>query len=128
MGKGADVERRPLGRTGLDVTPLGFGTFKIGRNEGIKYPDAYELPTDEGAAQLLNGVIDLGLNLIDTAPAYGSSESRIGAALAQRRDDYVLCSKAGERWGARRLDLRVHTHFDPGLRAREPQAAEDRSP
>ncbi len=98
MGKGADVERRPLGRTGLDVTPLGFGTFKIGRNKGIKYPDAYELPSDEDAAQLLNGVIDLGLNFIDTAPAYGTSESRIGAALAQRRNDYVLCSKAGERW------------------------------
>jgi aryl-alcohol dehydrogenase-like predicted oxidoreductase len=98
MGKGADVERRPLGRTGLDVTPIGFGTFKLGRNEGIKYPDAYPLPSEEEAAAVLNGVLDLGINLIDTAPAYGSSEARIGAALGDRRADCVLSSKVGERW------------------------------
>ena len=35
---------RPLGRTGLEVSPLGFGAFKIGRNQGAKYERAYELP------------------------------------------------------------------------------------
>ena len=92
------MERRPLGRTGLEVSPIGFGTFKIGRNEGIKYPDAYPLPSEEEATFLLNGVLDLGINLIDTAPAYGVSESRIGRALASRRDEFVLSSKVGERW------------------------------
>jgi aryl-alcohol dehydrogenase-like predicted oxidoreductase len=78
------------------VSPLGFGAFKIGRNQGIKYPRGYDLPTGEQAARLLNEVLDLGINLIDTAPAYGLSEERIGQALAHRRGEFLLCSKAGE--------------------------------
>ncbi|MDG2291262.1 MAG: aldo/keto reductase [Phycisphaerales bacterium] len=92
------MERRPLGRTGLEVTPLGFGAFKIGRNEGIKYPEPYLIPSDDEVARLLDGILDLGINLIDTAPAYGTSEERIGQCLASRRDEYLLSSKAGEQW------------------------------
>jgi len=90
------VVRRRLGRTGLSLTPIGFGAFKIGRNVGIKYARGYELPSDDEAANLLAGVLDLGINLIDTAPAYGLSEERIGAAIGHRRDEFVLCTKAGE--------------------------------
>lgn len=78
------------------LTPIGFGSFKIGRNEGIKYPAGYELPTDDEVAALLNGVLDLGCNLIDTAPAYGISEERIGRAIAHRRSEFVLSTKVGE--------------------------------
>ncbi len=78
------------------LTPIGFGSFKIGRNEGIKYPTGYELPTDDEVAALLNGVLDLGCNLIDTAPAYGISEERIGRAIAHRRAEFVLSTKVGE--------------------------------
>jgi len=92
------VDRRSLGRSGLDITPVGFGTFKLGRNEDIKYPDGYELPSDEEASLLLNGVLDLGLNILDTAPAYGCSEERIGMFLSTRRSEFVLCTKAGEQW------------------------------
>ncbi len=82
------------------VSRLGFGSFKIGRNEGIKYPSAYALPTDVEVAALLNGVLDLGCNLIDTAPAYGLSEERIGRAIAHRRDEYLLSTKVGETFAA----------------------------
>lgn len=78
------------------VPPLGFGAFKIGRNHGIKYPTGYDLPTDDQTARLLNGVLDLGCNLIDTAPAYGISEERIGRHLASRRGEYLLSTKVGE--------------------------------
>lgn len=89
---------RPLGRTGLHVSPVGFGAFKIGRNVGIKYRDGYELPDDDDVAQLLNGVLDLGVNLIDTAPAYGTSEERIGRAIVGRRAEYILSTKVGEEF------------------------------
>ena len=90
---------RPLGRTGLSVSPVAFGAFKIGRNRGIKYPTPYPLPTDGEAERLLRTALDLGVTLIDTAPAYGLSEARIGRFLSHRRREFTLCTKVGEQWG-----------------------------
>jgi len=87
-----------LGRTDLSLSPIGYGAFKIGRNTGIKYPNPYELPDERQVQQLLNGVLDLGINYIDTAPAYGRSEARIGSAISHRRDEYVLSTKIGETY------------------------------
>ena len=92
------MQRRPLGQTGLLVTPLGFGAFKIGRNEKVKYPQPYDLPDDAAVERLLNGVLDAGINLIDTAPAYGISEERVGKFLSHRRTKFVLSTKVGERF------------------------------
>lgn len=89
------VHRR-LGRTGRHVSPIGFGAFKIGRNQGIKYASTYDLPDEDAVAALLEGVLEIGINLIDTAPAYGLSEERVGRALAARRHEFVLSTKAGE--------------------------------
>ncbi|HUQ73013.1 MAG TPA: aldo/keto reductase [Planctomycetaceae bacterium] len=98
---------RPLGRTALRVPPLGFGAFKIGRNQGIKYTTGYELPDDAAVSQLLNGVLDLGCTLIDTAPAYGLSEERIGRAIGHRRGEFILSTKVGETFddGVSRYDF-----------------------
>jgi aryl-alcohol dehydrogenase-like predicted oxidoreductase len=90
------IPLRPLGKTGLVVPPLGFGAFKIGRNQGIKYAQGYELPDDAVVERLLNGALDLGCTLIDTAPAYGLSEERIGRAIGHRRSEFVLSTKVGE--------------------------------
>lgn len=90
------MNRRHLGRTGLDVSELGFGAFKIGRNVGTKYSAGYDLPDDAAVARLLNGVLDLGINLIDTAPAYGTSEERIGKMLSHRRREFLVSTKVGE--------------------------------
>ncbi len=87
---------RRLGNTELNVSPIGFGAFKIGRNVGTKYEQSYDLPGDEEVDHLLNGLLDSGINYIDTAPAYGTSEQRIGKAIAHRRADYVLSTKVGE--------------------------------
>jgi aryl-alcohol dehydrogenase-like predicted oxidoreductase len=87
---------RPLGRTGLSVSPIGFGGFKIGRNQKAKYPAAYELPTEGAVEALLDGLLRLGINYIDTAPAYGLSEERIGRLLHTRRREFVLGTKVGE--------------------------------
>lgn len=90
------MRSRSLGRTGLNVSPIGFGAFKIGRNQNIKYPSGYDLPDDAAAGRILNAVLDAGVTYIDTAPAYGLSEERIGQHLAGRRDEFVLSSKIGE--------------------------------
>ncbi|QOJ17994.1 MAG: aldo/keto reductase [Phycisphaeraceae bacterium] len=92
------MDRRHLGNSGLSVSPIGFGAFKIGRNVGTKYAASYDLPDDAAAERLLHGVLDLGVNLIDTAPAYGLSEERIGRFLSRRRDEFVLSTKAGEEF------------------------------
>ena len=92
------MELRPLGRTGLKVSPIGFGAFKIGRNAKVKYPSAYDLPDETTAGHLLNAILDLGICYIDTAPAYGFSEERIGRAVAHRRQEFVLSTKVGEQF------------------------------
>jgi aryl-alcohol dehydrogenase-like predicted oxidoreductase len=90
------MKPRSLGKTGLAVSPIGFGAFKIGRNEKAKYSQAYSLPDDQAVARLLNGVLDLGITHIDTAPAYGVSEERVGRSLAHRRQEFTLSTKVGE--------------------------------
>ena len=98
---------RELGRTGVAVSPIGFGAFKIGRNEGIKYERGYELPDIAAVQRLIDGVLDLGINLIDTAPAYGLSEERLGAVLGARRTEVVISTKVGEDFehGTSRYDF-----------------------
>jgi aryl-alcohol dehydrogenase-like predicted oxidoreductase len=98
---------RPLGSTGLQVSPLGLGTVKFGRNQGVKYPTRFELPGDGEAASLLALARELGINLLDTAPAYGSSETRLGPLLKGQRPDWIICTKVGEEFddGQSRFDF-----------------------
>ena len=81
---------RPLGSTGLSVSPLGLGTVKLGRDQGVKYPNGFTIPDDQQALQLLGLARELGINLLDTAPAYGSSEQRLGPLLRGQRQDLSL--------------------------------------
>jgi len=89
---------RELGNTALQTSALGLGTVKLGRNQGVKYPQGFELPDDREAAALLQQARDLGINLIDTAPAYGSSEERLGTLLRGQRKAWIICSKVGEEF------------------------------
>ena len=99
--------KRPLGNSGLAVSPLGLGTVKFGRNSGVKYPRPFELPSDAQIADLLALAHSLGINLLDTAPAYGASEERLGEAIAGNRERWLLCTKAGEEF----IDGRSRYHF-----------------
>ena len=89
---------RPLGSLGLMVSPLGLGTVKLGRDQGVKYPNGFTIPDDREARQLLDQARDLGINLIDTAPAYGRSEERLGPLLRSQRHEWVIVSKVGEEF------------------------------
>lgn len=77
------MNKRRFGRTELEVTELGYGAMELRKVE----PDQ--------AGQLLNGVLDSGINLIDTAPDYGTSEDLIGQYINHRRHEYILASKCG---------------------------------
>ena len=89
---------RPLGRTGLAVAPIGLGTTKLGRNTDVKYPERFALPSDDAVAKLLDSALRLGINLIDTAPAYGESERRLGAFVAANRERLIITTKCGEQY------------------------------
>ena len=89
------IERRALGSTGIDVSALGLGTVKFGRNEQVKYPQDFKIPGDQDVMRLMDLAWSLGINFIDTAPAYGTSEKRLGQLLGQRHD-WVIETKVGE--------------------------------
>lgn len=103
------LPRRPLGTTGMSVSILGLGTVKLGRNQGVKYPRTFRIPDDAEAANLISLARDLGINLIDTAPAYGNSEARLGKLLQGQRDQWLICSKVGEEF----VDGRSNFDFSP---------------
>ena len=70
--------------------------MKFGRNEGVKYPEQFEIPDEAFLANLLTLAHENGINLLDTAPAYGASEERLGRLLQGQRADWIICGKAGE--------------------------------
>jgi aryl-alcohol dehydrogenase-like predicted oxidoreductase len=90
------MERRRLGRTGLDVSVLGFGGSEIG----------FERTDVATVGRMLEAALDAGLNVIDTAECYGESEALIGAAVGGRRRDYHLFTKCGHYEGTGRDDWR----------------------
>lgn len=78
-----------LGRTGIEVTRLGFGAMEL-RDESIKWP------MEESHAELvLNTILDEGITFIDTADCYGRSEQHIGKFISHRRDEFTLATKCG---------------------------------
>ncbi|MDB6071237.1 MAG: aldo/keto reductase [Verrucomicrobiales bacterium] len=89
------LPQNPLGTPGLSVGCLGLGTVKWGRNQGLKHAP-FELPDDATCLELLDMASAAGANLLDTAPAYGIAEERIGRLLSGRREQFLLFSKVGE--------------------------------
>lgn len=101
------MQKRRLGSTDIEVSVIGLGTVKFGRNQGVKYPAAFDLPTDAELDSLLRQASMAGINLLDTAPAYGDSEERLGKLLSGTRQDWVICTKVGEEFvaGESRFDF-----------------------
>ena len=79
------MKRNPLGSTGLEVSIVGFGAMHLNDDR----------VSEAEAGRLLNAVLDLGVNLVDTARGYGLSEERIGRHLSWRRRDFLLSTKVG---------------------------------
>jgi aryl-alcohol dehydrogenase-like predicted oxidoreductase len=104
------MELRMLGATGIRVSPLGLGTVKFGRDRAVKYPAGFVIPDDRAVRELLALAWDLGINLIDTAPAYGNSEERLGALLPGDQD-WKIVTKVGESFEG------GHSSFDYSAKA-----------
>src|SRR5579864_6768395 len=88
-----DLPTTTLGRTGAEVTKLGYGAMEL-RGPGGTFGRGRPLD-DAEIDQLLNGVLDAGINIIDTSPDYGDSEEHIGRCISGRRGEYFLASKCG---------------------------------
>lgn len=89
------MERRRLGATDLELTPVGIGTAPIGSGKdwGVWWG-----PQDTGeGARAIRRALDLGVNWIDTAPFYGwgRAEEIVAGAVEGRRDEVLLFSKCG---------------------------------
>src|SRR3954452_6353333 len=80
------IEHRPLGRTGVQVSPLCLGAMMFG---------AWGEPDHDASIRVIHAALDAGLNFVDTADVYsrGESEEIVGEALKGRRDDVVLATK-----------------------------------
>lgn len=87
------MKRRPYGKTGVGVTPIGLGTIALGRSPRVE--------SDDQAIEIVRGTFEAGVNFIDTAPLYGDAERRLGLALRELADlapdDLVINTKAGYR-------------------------------
>ena len=82
------LERRFLGKTGLQVSPIAVGTAALGMDYGIQVPREFGRPCQRDAIYLLKRASALGVNLFDTSPSYGSSERLLGLALGKEMNCY----------------------------------------
>jgi aryl-alcohol dehydrogenase-like predicted oxidoreductase len=96
--------KKTLGRTGLEVTQLGYGSM------GLRGPKTWGVRVvDESQAEkFLNLVLDAGINFIDTSPDYGLSEERIGRYISSRRKEYFLATKCGCAYVQREDHLEIN--------------------
>src|SRR6266853_2065081 len=81
------MDLRTLGRTGVKVSPLCLGAMMFGQSGN---------PDHDESIRIIHRALDAGINFVDTADVYsaGESEEIVGKALAGRRDDVVLATKA----------------------------------
>jgi aryl-alcohol dehydrogenase-like predicted oxidoreductase len=85
------LSKKILGKTGLQVTHLGFGAMEI---RGSRIWNGRSI-TEEQATTILNAVLDAGINFIDTANDYGRSEEFIGKFISHRRNEFYIATKCG---------------------------------
>ena len=93
---GSPIPRRKLGRTGEELSVLGFGGIVVTRE------------TPEAAANYVAEAFDRGVNYFDVAPSYGNAEERLGPALAPYRDRCFLACKTTAR-GAQEAEAELNT-------------------
>lgn len=114
------MQLRPLGDTQLLASQIALGTVELGLDYGIPADGSHLRPSEAEAVRLLHHALDLGINFIDTARAYGNSEELIGKALHHRRAEYLLatklCSLQAEDLDLPDLDERIRTSVENSLR------------
>lgn len=87
------MRKRALGTTGMEVSEISFGCVELGIPYGIGVKSRKDMLSEKQAVDLLHEAVAQGINLFDTAPAYGASEEILGKAFEHRRDDVLICTK-----------------------------------
>ena len=87
------MEKRLLGKTGIEVSEIAFGGVEIGMPYGIGMNSPADMLPEQEAIRLLHAATDSGINFFDTARMYGNSEQIMGKAFTDRRDHVVLSTK-----------------------------------
>ena len=87
------MQKNPLGKTGIEVSEISFGTVALGVPYGIGVAGPADMISEPEAVELLREALDLGINFFDTARAYGCSEERLGKAFKGKRQDVVIATK-----------------------------------
>lgn len=132
------MDQRPFGRTGLSVTPIGFGLAAVGRPGYITLGRDHDLGTERSVAalerrshELLDAAYDVGVRYVDAARSYGFAERFLSSWLAHRRRtpaDLTVGSKWGYTYvGDWHVDAKVHEVKDHSLAALVRQIAESRA-
>jgi aryl-alcohol dehydrogenase-like predicted oxidoreductase len=107
------MKKRLIADTEVAVSLLSLGTVKFGRNQSVKYPGTFDLPSDADLARLLDIAKQAGISTLDTAPAYGIAEERLGKLLKGQRQHWEIITKAGESY-----DVKHNTsHYDFSAKA-----------
>ena len=87
------MNKRILGRSGIEVSEIAFGGVEIGLPYGIDVNSKADMPSEKDALNLLHKAADEGINFFDTARMYGDSEALIGKAFKNMRERVIICSK-----------------------------------
>lgn len=94
------IKKKLLGTTNISISKIGLGTVKFGRNTQVKYPQNFTIPDEKQIINILELCQEYGVNTLDTAPAYGDSEQKLGKLFKNNkhinREDWVIIDKAGE--------------------------------
>jgi len=127
---------RPLGATGLQVTPIGLGLAALGRPAYINLGREKDLGNDRSIAALeershgvLNAAYDAGVRYVDAARSYGFAEQFLASWLDTRKPEDLM---VGSKWGYRyvadwRMDAEVNEVKDHSLAALQRQIRESRA-
>ena len=88
------MQKRPLGTTGLEVSEVAFGGVEIGMPYGLSVKSPDDMISESDAIQLLHASLEAGINFYDTARLYGASETVMGKAFHDRRENVIIASKS----------------------------------
>ena len=113
---------RQLGKTGLQVSELSIGTVSLGTDYGIRQEGDFGCPDENEVGEILFSALDAGVNLFDTAPAYGLAEERLGRFIGDRQECFfatkvsVPTDDNGTPLTGRSLADKVQTSLDRSKR------------
>ncbi len=116
-GSSPGLRKRRLGSTHLYISEISLGCVEIGLDYGIAAEGKPQRPSEAEAKRILHTALDLGVNHLDTARAYGESEAIIGRTLKDRRDEFVLTTKIPVQKQARLSTAELREHCRSSIEA-----------